>query len=336
MNKALCFGELLLRLSPSSDGEWLQQHSLPAFVGGAECNVATALALWGMPSGYCTAMPDNFLSRQLAGYLEQKKMDTSAIHYGGSRLGIYYLQPGTDVKNSGVIFDRAGSAFAELQKGMINWENSFKGVSWFHFSAIAASLSASAAAVCKEALEVASAKGISISVDLNYRSKLWQYGKQPVEIMPALVDHCDLVMGNIWSAHMMLGIPLQEEWIKQGTKNAYLQQAEATSKAIQQQFPKVKSVANTFRFDMEEGIQYYTTLFQQQLLVSAEYSATKVLDKVGSGDCFMAGLIYGMNHGFAPQQTLDFAAAAAFNKLFIPGDTTNQSVQEIKATIKNA
>jgi 2-dehydro-3-deoxygluconokinase len=218
---------------------------------------------------------------------------------------------------------------------MVDWEKVFEGINWFHFSAIAASLTQSAADVCEEALQVAAKKSITISVDLNYRNKLWQYGKQPNEVMPGLVKYCDVVMGNIWSANTMLGIPLQEEFIKQGTKNSYLQQAEQTSKNIQSQFSKVKAVANTFRFDRDEGIEYYTTLFQQKLFVSAEYCASKVLDKVGSGDCFMAGLIYGMNNGYSLQQTLDFATAAAYNKLFIKGDTTNQSVNEINATIKN-
>lgn len=335
MSKTLCFGELLLRFSPSADGEWLQHNITPAFVGGAEANVATALALWGQQVGYCTALPDNFLSKQLANYLSKKNMDTSAIHYSGSRVGVYYLQQGADVKNSAVIFDRAGSSFAQLQKGMIDWDKVLEGITWFHFSAIAAALSQSAADVCEEALQAASSKGIPISVDLNYRNKLWQYGKQPIEVMPGLVKYCNLVMGNLWAANVMLGIPLDESLIKKDEQQSYLQQATITSKTIQQQFQKVKTVANTFRFDRNEGIQYYTALFIDELFVSAEYTADKVLDKVGSGDCFMAGLIYGLSNGHAPQQALNFATAAAYNKLFIKGDTTNQTVNEITATIKN-
>jgi 2-dehydro-3-deoxygluconokinase len=335
MSKVLCFGELLLRLSPSANAGWLQRNELPAFVGGAEANVATALALWGQSVGYCTALPDNYLSKQLAGYLLEKNIDTSCIHYSGSRVGVYYLQQGTDVKNSGVVFDRAGSSFAQLQKGMIDWDRVFEGVSWFHFSAIAASLTASAAEVCEEALQAAAARGITVSVDLNYRNKLWQYGKRPVDIMPGLVKYCDVVMGNIWAANMMLGIPIDESLIKPDSRNTYLDQVTETSKAIQQLFPKVRTVANTFRFDRNEGILYYSTLFTDKLFVSAEYTADKVLDKVGSGDCFMAGLIYGLINDRPLQVTLDFATAAAYNKLFIKGDTTNQTVNEIKATIKN-
>lgn len=335
MSKTLCFGELLLRFSPSADGEWLQHNIAPAFVGGAEANVATALALWGQQVGYCTALPNNFLSKQLANYLSKKNIDISAIHYSGNRVGVYYLQQGTDVKNNAVIFDRAGSSFAQLQKGMIDWDKVLEGVTWFHFSAIAAALSQSAADVCEEALQAASSKGITISVDLNYRNKLWQYGKQPIEVMPGLVKYCNLVMGNLWAANVMLGIPIDESLIKKDEQQSYLQQATITSKTIQQQFSKVKTVANTFRFDRNEGIQYYTTLFTDKLFVSAEYKADKVLDKVGSGDCFMGGLIYGLSKGHAPQQALNFATAAAYNKLFIKGDTTNQTVNEITATIKN-
>lgn len=335
MSKTLCFGELLLRFSPSADGEWLQHNMMPAFVGGAEANVATALALWGQQVGYCTALPDNFLSKQLANYLSKKNIDTSAIHYSGSRVGLYYLLQGTDVKNSGVIFDRAGSSFAQLKKGMINWDEVFEGITWFHFSAIAAALSQSAAEVCEEALQAASSKGITISVDLNYRNKLWQYGKQPIEVMPGLVKYCNLVMGNLWAANVMLGIPLDETLIKKDEQQSYLQQATITSKTIQQQFPNVNTVANTFRFSINEGIQYYTTLFTDKLFVSAKYTSDKVLDKVGSGDCFMGGLIYGLSNGHEAQQALNFATAAAYNKLFIKGDTTNQTVNQITATIKN-
>ena len=334
MSSVLSFGELLLRLSPSQGGDWLQQNSVPAFVGGAEANVATALALWGQSSNYCTALPDNFLSKELVAYLQKKNIGTSAVHYSGDRVGLYYLQQGTDMKNSGVVFDRAGSSFAKLERGMIDWDKAFDGITWFHFSAIAASLSLSAAEVCEEALQAAQQKGISISLDLNYRSKLWLYGKQPKEIMPNLAQYCDLVMGNIWAANNMLDIPLNEDLIVQDSKDAYLEHAMQTSRDIQKNFPKVRTVANTFRFDRGAGIQYYTALFDQQLSVSAEYGATEVTDKVGSGDCFMAGLIYGFCNNFAPQQTLDFATAAAFNKLFIKGDTTNQTVESIQATIK--
>jgi 2-dehydro-3-deoxygluconokinase len=336
MSKIICFGELLLRLSPTAEGEWLQQNNLPAFIGGAEANVATALALWNQSAAYCTALPDNFLSQQLADNLTKKNIDTTPIHYSGNRVGVYYLQQGTDVKNAGVIFDRANSSFAELKPGMIDWDTVLKDVKWFHFSAIAASLTQSAADVCEEALKTASEKGITISLDMNYRAKLWQYGKQPNEIIPNLAQYCDVIMGNLWAANVMLKAPLNDELIKRDARETYLQHAIETSKFIQQQFPKVKTVANTFRFDHQKELQYYTALYQNDTLyASAQYSAASVVDKVGSGDCYMGGLIYGLSNNHSPQSVVDFATAAAFNKLFIKGDVTNQTINEITATIKS-
>ena len=335
MKKTLCFGELLLRLSPPGDINWLLQNQLPAFVGGAEANVATALATWQMPAAFCTALPDNFVSLQLAQYLQQKNIDVSPIHYSGNRIGIYYLQQGADMKNNAVVLDRTDSSFATLKRGMIDWDSILEGISWFHFSAIAPALSASAADVCLEALEAAAKKNIRISVDLNHRSKLWQFGKQPIDIMPALTQYCDVVMGNLWAAHLMLGIPIDEKVHENASKETYLHHALNSAEAIKKQFPKVQFVANTFRFDKGEGIAYFTALHADKLYASAEYGSINVVDKVGSGDCYMGGLIYGLLNNHSPQQTVDFATAAAFNKLFIKGDTTNMSVEAINATIKH-
>ncbi|WP_299987502.1 sugar kinase [uncultured Pontibacter sp.] len=334
MGKVLSFGELLLRICPDEGGQWLQENKLPFYVGGAEANVATALALWGVPSAYLTALPDNFVAEQLVGYLNGKQVQTDSIVYLGNRVGLYYLPKGKDLKNAGVIYDRAGSAYAELKPGLIDWDTVFQGVDWFHFSAICPAINQSVADVCEEALKVAAQKHITISLDLNYRAKLWQYGKDPVEIMPALAQYCDLIMGNIWAANKMLGISLDEELIANLSKEALQEHAEATSKAILEKFPKCRTVANTFRFDYQQGIRYFTTLFEAgTLYTSHEYQVEQILDKVGSGDCFMAGLIYGFYHQLPPSETLEFATAAAFKKLFIPSDATTSTVAEIQETI---
>jgi len=204
--KVLSFGELLLRICPDGGGGWLQENSLPFFVGGAEANVATALALWGTPSAYFTALPDNLLCRQLAAYLEEKGVDTSRMLFQGERLGLYFLPKGKDLKNASVIYDRAYSSFAALKAGTIDWDAVLADVGWLHFSAISPALSKQLAVVCMELLQAAAQKGVTISVDLNYRAKLWQYGVSPVEVMPGLVEYCDLVMGNLWAAEKMLGI----------------------------------------------------------------------------------------------------------------------------------
>ncbi|SHE72460.1 sugar kinase [Pedobacter caeni] len=330
MGKVLNFGELLLRISPDVDGAWLKENHLPFYVGGAEANVAAALALWGVPSAYLSAVPDNFLSKQVVDYLNQLNIDTSAMQYLGERIGLYYLPNGKDLKNAGVIYDRNYSSFSTLKPGMIDWDSVFEGITWFHFSAICPALNADVAAVCEEALKAASARNIRISLDLNFRSKLWKYGKDPIDVMPLLAPYCDLIMGNIWAAENMLGIPVPAGLVETDQKENYLEQAKITSQAIIKAFPKCTAVANTFRFDYKAGVKYYSTLFtENELFVSTEYRAEKITGKIGSGDCYMAGLIYGFYHQLPPAEILGFATSAAFSKLFTDTDFNTTSKEEI-------
>jgi 2-dehydro-3-deoxygluconokinase len=328
--KVLSYGELLLRICPDADGGWLQDNTLPFYVGGAEANVATALARWDTPSAYFTALPDNAMSHQLTDYLASIGIDTGRIVYQGERLGLYYLPKGKDLKNAGVIYDRAHSSFAGLLPGTIDWDGVLGDVGWLHFSAISPALNANAAAVALELVKAASQKGVLVSVDLNYRAKLWQYGAQPIDVMPGLVEYCDLVMGNLWAAEKMLGIAVDAE-LTTGRKEDYLEHARISSKKIMELFPRVKHVAKTFRFDHgPTGIRYYTTLYTGGTLYhSREYHSDKILDKVGSGDCFMAGLIHGLVKNAPIQDTLEFATAAAYQKLFIPSDATDQRAEDI-------
>jgi 2-dehydro-3-deoxygluconokinase len=332
----LSFGELLLRICPDTEGEWLEQNSLDFYVGGAEANVATALALWGIPSAYATALPENMISRQLIGYLQKKGIDTSRIIHRGERMGLYFLPKGKDLKNAGVIYDRDHSAFAGLAPGTLDWDKMLKDIDWLHFSAISPALNKQTAKVCEELLQAASAKKIRISVDLNYRAKLWQYGVSPLEIMPGLVQHCDTVMGNLWAAEKMLGIAVDTTLVNDKCKKEdYLEHARLTSEKIMERFPKTRIVAKTFRFDHgPTGIRYYSSLFgDRKLHVSKEYTADKIVDKVGSGDCFMAGLIYGLSRKRPYQETLEFATAAAFQKLFIDSDATDQKADAIEKSM---
>ncbi|MXV49479.1 sugar kinase [Pedobacter sp. HMF7647] len=329
--KILSFGELLLRFTPDASGNWLKENRLPFFVGGAEANVATALALWNIPSAYLTAVPENAVTEQLISYLDELKIDTSPIVKQGERLGTFYLTKGKDMKNAGVVYDRAYSSYSQLQSGQIDWNEVFADVEWFHFSAICPALTQNVADVCMEALQAAKKNGVKVSLDLNYREKLWKYGKQPIEIMPQLAQYCTLIMGNIWAANKMLGIEIDEQKITSGSREGYLAQAEQTSKDIIEKFPLVRIVANTFRFDKESSVNYYSAMYaDSKLVVSAEYNSDNILDKVGSGDCFMAGLLYGDYNGLSKEDTLAFATAAAFDKLFIPSDATTSSVEDIK------
>jgi 2-dehydro-3-deoxygluconokinase len=193
-NKVFCFGEILLHYAPPVAANYIDSHQMPFYLGGAELNVATALANWNIPVKYGTAMPSHFLTDQIIAHLSKKNIDSSAIQFSGNRIGCFYLETGLDMKNAAVVYDRAHSSFAELKKGSIDWKEVLKDVNWFHFSAISASLTQNATDVCMEALIAATELGIPISVDLNYRAKLWQYGKTPIEVMSQLVKYCTVLM----------------------------------------------------------------------------------------------------------------------------------------------
>ena len=330
MQKIFCFGELLLRLSPALNRQWIADAAMPVYIGGAELNVAQALACWDVPVKYSTALPEHYLSQEIVEYLRSKNIDVSAIHFEGNRIGTYYLPQGADLKNAGVIYDRAYSSFSQLKTGVIDWDKALEGCSWFHFSAISPALNEHVAAVCKEGLEAAASKGLTISVDLNYRSKLWQYGKAPADVMPDLVKYCHVIMGNIWAAETLLGIeaPIGESTGK--TKDELAAAAAESINRLQQQFPAASTFAYTFRLEEE-----YWAFLQKATdkNVSKSFCINEVVDKAGSGDCFMAGLIYGLSNQLPTQQVVDFAAAAAVGKLYERGDSTRQSIEQINKRI---
>jgi 2-dehydro-3-deoxygluconokinase len=324
----LCFGELLLRLSPTNN--WIKENAMPVFIGGAELNVATALAKWNIPTKYCTALPSNYLSEEIILHLQQKNIDTTPLQFCGERIGTYYLPQGKDLKNAGVIYDRAYSSFSTLQKGTIDWKVVLKDCSWFHCSAISPALNENVAAVCEEALQAATALGLTISIDLNYRNKLWQYGVEPSVIMKKLLPYCHVVMGNLWAAESLLGIPSS---ITESNGKTKEQLIEATGKSmlqLHQQYKNVQTIAYTFRLQNE----YFAVLQNGgQMEVSKVFELNNVIDKVGSGDCFMAGLIYGLQHNHPPQQIINFAAAAAVGKLGVIGDATTQTIEDVNELI---
>ncbi len=332
MSKVLCFGEILIRYSLGDN--YPQQQDLTSYIGGAESNVALALAKWAIPVTYCTAMPNHFLSNVILNYYRTKGVTTSSIIIAGERIGSYYLKQGTDLKNAEVIYDRLHSSFSELKQGDINWDEVFEGVTWFHFTAISPALNKNIAALCEEALIVATQKKITISLDLNYREKLWKEGYEPIAIMPNLAKYAHVIMGNIWAAEKMLGITIDSKLINSGKDSDLVAQSQISSKEIFIKYPNCTTVANTFRFNEQEGVKYFATIYQQGVIYKSEtLFATKPIDKVGTGDCFMAGLIYGIFHKKEPQRIVDFATRAAYLKLFIKGDATTSEAREIERQI---
>jgi 2-dehydro-3-deoxygluconokinase len=331
MRKKVCsFGEILLRYAIPTTQNWINSPKLAVYLGGAELNVATALATWGVPVKYCTVMPDHFMTEQIENDLAQLKIDISAIQKMGERIGSYYLAEGADVKHAGIIYDRAHSAFSELKVGMVDWQTVLNDCEWLHFSAIVPALNLNLVAVCHEALQVATQKGIKISIDLNYRAKLWTYTQDMISIMQPIVNQCDMVMGNVWAAHILLDIPLNETQKDVLHPQNCLEQAAASSANIFAKFPKVKVIANTFRFASDSETIYYGTLHQPtQNYQSPVFKTKSVVDKVGSGDCFMAGLIYGFLQNMDNQTIINYSAAAAFGKLQEKGDATQQTIAQI-------
>jgi 2-dehydro-3-deoxygluconokinase len=326
--RILCFGELLLRLSPPDD--WLEQQSMNVYVGGAELNVATALALWGLPSAYCTALPDNYLSQQIIRSLNQKNVNTSCIKFSGERIGTYYLPQGKDLKNAGVIYDRAYSSFWNLKPGDIDWKDRLQGVRWFHCSAITPALNANTAALLLEAVQEAKRQNISVSIDLNYRSKLWQWGVQPAEVMKEILAHCDVVMGNLWAVESLLGISSSVKESKGKSDEELIAAASASMLQLHKIYSSVQTMAYTFRL----SDRYFAVLQHgSQQCISRQFQLHSIIDGVGSGDAFMAGLIYGLHQQRSAQNTIDFAAESAVSKLSIKGDATTATTSDIQKLI---
>jgi len=334
MKKVFCFGEILLRMSPVLDQAWINNASMPVHIGGAELNVAKALAGWQQPVTYMSAMPDNYLSKEITASIAACNIGVDAMQFCGDRMGIYFLPQGADLKNAGVIYDRAHASFSTaLFPGKINWDTLLEGSDWFHFSAISPALNEQAAAVCLDALKAAKRLGLTISIDLNYRAKLWKYGKQPAEVMPELVSYADLIMGNIWSARDLMGIDVPKGAATAVTKEEFAACAKETATILFTKNSNCKFVANTFRFTPDgAGVNYYATLDTiSEQAVSVSFEASSVVDKVGSGDCFMAGLIYGIHNGHDHTDTINYAASAAFGKLQELGDSTKQTIEQIKS-----
>lgn len=327
MNKVVTFGEIMLRLSTESHLRFEQVKALTTTYGGGEFNVAVSLANYGIDAEFVTRIPNNEIGN--CAFKEMRKMNVGSenVLFGGERLGIYFLETGAGARGSNVVYDRAHSAMATLQKGMIDWEKVFEGKTWFHWSGITPALSENAAEACLEAIKTAHKLGLTISCDLNYRSKLWQYGKTPSQVMPELLQYTNVVLGDIDTAYFMLGHEKVNPDYIDGKAIDILYHK------LFELCPNLKIAATTLRYSVSATHQRIGgILFDGKSIFKSDVrEITPVVDRVGSGDAFMGGLLYGLlEYKNDYQKTLDFAVAACCLKHTIAGDYNLVTLKEVE------
>ncbi len=330
MKKVVTFGEVMLRLATPG---YLRIGQSPVFnvsFGGGEANVAVSLAQFEVPVSFVTRLPANALGEWCVRELRAFSVDVEHIVWGGERIGTYYLETGANARASQVIYDRAHSAIATIPPGTIDWEQVFEGVHWFHWTGITPAISRQTTVVLKEALEVAEKMGLVISTDLNYRKKLWKWGTTPEETMPDLVKHCHVILGNEEDAAKVFGIHPQGVSVEGGHVPA--EAYESVARQLMHRFPKAEKVIITLRGSHSANHNTWSgVLFDgTELLQTRQYDITHIVDRVGGGDSFMAGLIYGLTHYSEDQKALDFAVAASALKHTIYGDFNRVTVGEVE------
>jgi len=336
MSKVVTFGEVMMRLSPPGFQRFVQARSFDVLYGGGEANVAAMLAQLGVPTEFVTRLPKNELGDACIAYLRSFGIGTSHIIRGGSRIGIYFLEMGAAQRPSKVIYDRDRSAIAEIQPGMVDWNSVFAGASWFHWTGITPAISESLAATCLEGIKAAKSRGITVSCDLNYRKKLWNWGKKASEVMPEMVALADIAVGNEEDAEQVFGIKAPEVDVEAGRLSASAY--EYVCRELASRFPNLKLVAITLRGSISASRNTWSAVLWdgQQLHIGPQYDIVPIVDRVGGGDAFVAGLIYGMlNFPENLERVLSFAVAASCLKHSVFGDFNVLSLEDVEALLKS-
>ena len=337
MKKVVTFGEIMLRLATSDYQRFIQANQLNATFGGGEANVAVSLANYGIPTDFVTRLPKNDIAEWCISDLRKYNVGTQNIVRGGDRVGIYFLETGAVARASKVVYDRAGSAIAEIQPGMVDWRTIFQDAQWFHWTGITPALSQGAADACLEAIKIANELGITVSCDLNYRKNLWKYGKTASDIMPALVAGCDVVLGNEEDAEKVFGIKPEGFDVSHTGGEVNALEFESVCKQLMSKFPRAKKVIITLRGSINANHNTWGGCLYSdgKLHQSKRYDITHIVDRVGGGDSFMGGLIYGLiAFPEDDQRALNFAVAASALKHTIHGDFNLVSISEVEQLMK--
>jgi 2-dehydro-3-deoxygluconokinase len=335
MQKIVTFGEIMLRLATPEYQRFSQATSLNATFGGGEANVAVSLANFGLNAEFVSRLPENDIARACIMDLHKHGVSTQNMQFGGERIGIYFLEAGAVARSSKVVYDRAHSSISEIKPGMINWEKVFENTQWFHWTGITPAISQSAADALKEAIDVANRMGITVSTDLNFRKNLWKYGKKASEVMPDLVAGCDIILGNEEDADMVFGIKPEGVNVSGGHIDAAAYQSVCEQMMVR--FPRAKKVIVTLRGSINANHNTWSGVLWdgKQLLKAPDYDITHIVDRVGGGDSFMGGLIYGLiTYAGDDQKALNFAVAASCLKHTIHGDYNLVTVAEVENLMK--
>jgi 2-dehydro-3-deoxygluconokinase len=332
--KVVTFGEVMMRLTPPDFLRFTQARTFDVIYAGAEVNVAIALANLGVLVEFVTCLPENDLGDACLNYIRQFGVGATHIIRRGNRLGTYFVETGAVQRGNKVIYDRADSAFANIQPMMINWNDVFSGAQWFHWSGITPAVSKGAADTCLEAVKTARKKGLIVSADLNYRSKLWKWGKTPEEIMSKLMNYVDIVIGNEEDMEKIFGIKAPGVNVDRGQINAkkYL----VVTKKMKERFPHLKLMAITLRQSVSASHNKWTGVLYdgKTFFTSKNYDISHIVDRVGTGDAFSAGLISQLLNNSNHQHALDFAVALSCLKHTIYGDSSVITSDEVQKLLK--
>lgn len=318
----ITFGEMMMRLSPPNFQRFEQANALEIIFGGCESNVGVALAQWAVHTAHVTRFPANPIGNAAKQFLQRYEVDTSFIQHQGERLGLYFLENGVAMRAGRIVYDRYHSAFAEIEVGAFDWEMIFSKAKWFHWSGITPALSENCAKECLRALKIAKQKNIFVSADIYYRSNLWKYGKKPQEVMPELVQYCDLVLANEQNIEEIFGISMEK------TENTFV----TSSQKMMKLYPQIKKIVDTERISISASHnQIKAKMYNGTDFLETGYQdINPIVDRIGGGDAFMAGLIYGLLTYPEEQKALEFGLCASALKHTIPADTNMVSISEVE------
>ena len=333
MSKYLTFGELMLRLKSPGKERFFQSPSLQATFGGGEANVAVSLANYGLDAEFLSVIPDNAIGDAAIGELRRFNVDTSKVIRTAGRMGIYYLETGANQRASKVIYDRAYSAISLFDPAGYDWDSIYEGVKWLHISGITPAISEETKDASILAVKEAKKRGVTVSIDLNYRKNLWKYGVDAKEVMTEMTKYADIIIANEEDCQKSLGLKCESN-----VEGGKLDQEDykKLSDSLLEKFPNVKKVAITLRESKSADINFWAAALNNgsDFIVSRKYEMYDIVDRVGGGDSFAGGLIYGLNELEGDREALEFAVAASCLKHTIDGDFNRVTIDEVMKLAK--